>query len=110
MENLGAIQTARSRGRRASSGAQRQRRYRQRRRLGAVIIPVAIDEYAVVDALIEAGILDEDESADRSRVAVALERIVGDWAKNTVTRHAHLGLCRGMVRGPEEYAHFQPSS
>lgn len=84
-----------------SAGAVRCRRFRQRRRRGLAILPVEVDLFQVVDALIEAGAVAEDDSEDRVKVAAAVARIVHEWAKKIVTHSAT------APRGNATVAHAQ---
>jgi|HubBroStandDraft_6_1064221.scaffolds.fasta_scaffold1691145_1 hypothetical protein len=65
---------------RPKAAARRAMLFRRRRREGITIIPVAIDEFNVLNALIDRRRLSEGESRDRSAVAAALERIIDDWS------------------------------
>jgi hypothetical protein len=56
--------------------AERQRKYRQRRRAGLVVIRVVIDDVSVPQALIAAGLLDEAKAEDADAIGRALERAV----------------------------------
>ena len=57
----------------------RQRRYRRRQRLGLRVCRVEVDEYALIEALIRAGRLTEDESLDPANVEAALTMVVSDF-------------------------------
>ena len=50
------------------SGAERNRRYRQRLRRDRIVLQVEADQSALVDALFEAGLI-SDETDDRTTIA-----------------------------------------
>ena len=60
--------------RRRRAAAERQKRARTREALGLVVLPIELHEAQIADALIEARLLTEDETADRGRVAAAVPR------------------------------------
>jgi hypothetical protein len=67
--------------------AERQRRSRARRRRGRVILKVEADEFELVEALMQAGRLDERDGLNRARVEQAVARLISDWASRwCVTR------------------------
>lgn len=57
------------------TGAERQRRYRQRQKFGLRVFPVILDD-ADLERLIDNGWLDEREGLDGDRVAGAIESLV----------------------------------
>src|SRR4051794_28617700 len=71
-------------GRRRRAAAERQKRARTREALGLVVLPIELHEAQIADALIEARLLTEDETADRGRVAEAVAEVVAEvvaeWA------------------------------
>jgi hypothetical protein len=68
-----------------SSAALRARRLRQRRRLGLRVFAIELDEFRTIDALIDRGVITEDEGLDPGAVSRALEKIIADL---TAHRHA----------------------
>ena len=58
--------------------ARRQRRLRQRRKLGLLVAMVEVP-LALAEALIEAGLLPEDHSADPERLGAALVEASSEW-------------------------------
>jgi hypothetical protein len=83
-----------------SPAAARSRRYRQRKRFGRAVIGVDVNEFALIDALIESGLLDEAEAESRPAVAAALADVIRRWQK-TVARDAVATADRGMPDGTE---------
>jgi len=71
-----------------SSGAERARRHRQRRRWGLAPLQIDVDEDRFATQLIERKVLFEWEATDRSKLAVEAARIIERWIKdrNAVTR------------------------
>ena len=68
--------------------ADRTRRYRQRQnapRGGQIVLPVEVNHIPLIEALLDAGRLEETQCGDRSALSAAVQKIVGDWQK-TVTR------------------------
>ena len=61
--------------RRSLTSAERQRRYRQRQRRGALVIPVELDEVSI-ERLIDSGLLQESKSRDTNCVASAIEGLI----------------------------------
>ncbi|MEJ8573465.1 hypothetical protein [Microbaculum marinum] len=59
--------------------AERQRRYRELRKAGFCVLPVKIDEFALTEALIEAGRLGAWDEDDRVAIAEAIEQLLADW-------------------------------
>jgi len=64
---------------RLSPGAQRMRRYRQRREAGQQCITLTLQEYQVW-GLVACGFLDKDHRQDREAVADALRAYLSEWA------------------------------
>jgi hypothetical protein len=58
------------------ASAKRQRLRYRRRVLGISLFTLALDEHAIIDRLIDAGFLQENESADRGSVEAALAQLV----------------------------------
>ena len=56
--------------------AERQRRYRQRQKLGLRVIPVELDDENI-EYLIDAGLLNENEAFNDANIAVAIARLAG---------------------------------
>lgn len=58
------------------TGAERQRRYRQRQKLGRRIIPVELgDDH--IEYLIDVGLLNENEAFNDANIAGAIARLAG---------------------------------
>ncbi len=67
------------------SGAERMRRYRERRRRGVVCVaPVPIYE-SDIDALVTCGRLKPEEKNDTGKVAEAVEYLVDAWVRGELT-------------------------
>jgi hypothetical protein len=64
-----------------SNAAARQRRCRTRRRQGTVVLHVEAHEFRLVDALITAGRLTEDESQRRPLVEKAAAALLDDFTQ-----------------------------
>jgi hypothetical protein len=62
------------------TGAERVRRYRQRRNLGQICVPLVIDEARVADRLVERGYLHPSVADDRNAIARAAQRFLEDDA------------------------------
>jgi hypothetical protein len=60
-----------------SSHADRQRVYKRRRRDGLVVLPIAVSEYDLIDALITSGRLGEIDGRRRSREVRGAETRTG---------------------------------
>ena len=71
-----------------TSAATRSKRYRRRLRSNRAVLPIEIDLFGVVDALLERGLISEEDSEDRLQVAAAVSWLVERWAKETITRNA----------------------
>lgn len=54
--------------------AERQRRYRRRRRAGLIVIRLAVDSVTIPEALVEIGELSPEDYDDARAIAAALER------------------------------------
>jgi hypothetical protein len=66
----------------------RQRRYRERQRRGEVMLAVLADEFGLIDALIDAGLLSERDAESRVLVEGAVSRLLAAWAKAGTRRWA----------------------
>jgi hypothetical protein len=64
-----------------SSGAERARRHRQRRRWGLAPLQIDVDEDRFATQLIEREVLFEWEATDRAKLAVEAARIIERWIK-----------------------------
>lgn len=64
----------------AMSGAARQSSYRTRQRAGLVVIPVEVDEVALVEALTLHGFLTVDDPS-QAEISDALARVVAIWTE-----------------------------
>ncbi len=62
--------------RRPLTAAERQRRYRQRQKLGLRIFCVEVDDQGIA-RLIDAGLLNENEAFSDENIAGAIARLVG---------------------------------
>ena len=62
-----------------SPAAQRQHRCRARRRRGLALLRVEVDEFRLVDALLWAGRLSEDESRRPPLVEAAVAQVLKDF-------------------------------
>jgi hypothetical protein len=74
---------------RARQAAVRQRRSRQRRRVGESIYRIAVHETQAIEALLRAGRLTEIEALRRDRVEQALAALVADFVKRWMERKRH---------------------
>lgn len=54
-----------------TSASDREKRYRSRRRDGVIIVPTEVD-LAALDALVEAGFVEEADRRDRARIGVGI--------------------------------------
>ena len=59
----------------STNGARRCRRYRARKKAGAVVVPAEITPEAAM-GLVDCGLLDINERGDRARVAEAVELVL----------------------------------
>lgn len=59
-----------------SQDAIRARRAYQRRRAGLIVLPIAVDQTALVEALIEARLLDPNRADDRTALTQATARFL----------------------------------
>ncbi|MFK4725846.1 hypothetical protein ABIE89_006946 [Bradyrhizobium niftali] len=64
------------------TAAERQRTHRQRQAAGKIVLPVEVDEVAITEALISAGLLSQQDLDDPRRVAAALAAVVSTWCRN----------------------------
>jgi hypothetical protein len=69
-----------------SSAALRAKRHRARAKDGRVVLMVEVDEIALAEQLVEAGLLERQDSDDRKAIAAALQVVVDLWAAGSVTR------------------------
>ncbi|MCK1326122.1 hypothetical protein IVA94_35725 [Bradyrhizobium sp. 156] len=46
------------------------------------MLPVEVDEVAITEALISAGLLSQQDANDAGRVAAALAEVVSTWCRN----------------------------
>ena len=65
---------------RMTDAACRQRRYRQRQKLGRYVIPVEVDD-ADIECLMDAGLLKDREARDRNGIAGAIRSFVKSLAE-----------------------------
>jgi hypothetical protein len=61
-----------------SSAALRARRLRQRRRLGLKVYAVELDEWELTTAILDLGLLTEQESRDDAKVSAVVGRILSE--------------------------------
>lgn len=59
-----------------SAAADRQRCYRDRQKRGQIIVPVAIDDVAVVEALAAINLLDPADKDNRVAIGAALSELI----------------------------------
>jgi hypothetical protein len=64
-----------------SAAALRKRRYRSRQRDGVVCLRVLANEELVAAALIESGLLSEDEALDKAKVEVGVAKVLQEWTR-----------------------------
>ena len=75
------------------SGAERQRRARERRRRGVVSFHIEAHEHRLAEALIVSGRLTDTQALERRQIEHELAKLVEDWIHRwlqTVTRDARL--------------------
>jgi DNA-binding FadR family transcriptional regulator len=72
---------------RRARAAERARHARARRAAGKIAITIEVEHFPVADALIEDRRLGEWADSDRSALRTALERLVSDWARGSITRY-----------------------
>lgn len=63
-----------------SGHAARQRAYRERQRHGEAVLPLRVDYFRLIEALLVSGRLSEADALDRSRVKIAAGEVLDDWA------------------------------
>ncbi len=63
------------------SAAEKQRRYRERQKRGCISVRVDVD-LAVIDALIEEGLLSAWDSEDAEQIKDVLEEFHQNWAES----------------------------
>jgi hypothetical protein len=61
------------------SGADRQRSYKDRQRLGTIIVPVLVNEAALSIALVEAKLLEPNLADDRQSIEQALQKLINEF-------------------------------
>jgi hypothetical protein len=64
-----------------SSPADRQRAHRRRERDGRAILPIEVNLFALSDALVTSGFLEEWNSDDRDEIRAALQRMIETLAR-----------------------------
>ena len=67
-----------------SSSVERSRRYRQRKREGAILVPVETSAGAI-DGLVRHGLLDQTDIGDRDKIGNAIALILEGLSKNAVS-------------------------
>jgi hypothetical protein len=65
----------------SSYGAIRQRRHRQRVRRGRKVLRVEVRFHKFVEALLEAGLIDEDAALDDKNVEFCAGQVLDEWAR-----------------------------
>ena len=65
-----------------SQAAERQRRYRRRRRAGIQVVPVEVDA-EIVNMLVTKGCLSEQDTLDPQKIADALRKLVEERTAGT---------------------------
>jgi hypothetical protein len=73
-----AIEFLTTEGRRRAAAERERRRYR-RKVLGIGLFTLALHEHAIIDRLIERGLIDEDESVDHERLEAVLAELLEDF-------------------------------
>jgi hypothetical protein len=63
--------------------AVRAREYRLRQKLGRRVFRLVLDEFAVIQAVLDAGRLSEEEALDHAAVETALAAVLESWARNS---------------------------
>ncbi len=63
----------------ALSDAERQQHRRQRRAAGRCVLAVEVELFAVVDRLVETGLLQAWDSEDKTKIAEALSEAIAVW-------------------------------
>lgn len=58
---------------------EKNRRYRARQRHGISVVPIAIDQHAVAEAMIAAGRMRAGDTLHRAAMAGELARVIADW-------------------------------
>lgn len=66
------------------SGAERTRRWRQRRKAQLRVLMIEVDECDLADALLASGALEHVKADDPAELASALSRVVKRWAAASV--------------------------
>jgi hypothetical protein len=66
-------------GRGSSSAAERARRYRQRRKNELEVLPVEIELPKLIDAMIEVGMVPEDQCEDKRLISKTAGNILRSW-------------------------------
>ena len=66
------------------SKAERQQRWRERRRRGLRRLQVDVDDDAFADALIESGRLDPDQTRDPEALGKAASELLRTWAQHWI--------------------------
>ena len=64
-----------------------QRTYRSRKRAGLMLLDVLVDEVAVPEALVQAGLLAPTDTDDSAAVAAAIEQMLSTIVNETVARY-----------------------
>jgi hypothetical protein len=59
--------------------AQRQRKARKRRECGRAVLPVEVPLGPLADVLVDAGLLPEWDSENKTEVAKAVSRMIDSW-------------------------------
>ena len=65
-----------------SAAADRMKAYRERQRRGQIVVPVAINDVEVCEALVAAGFLSANAKDDRQALARAIERLIEALAQS----------------------------
>ena len=65
---------------RRSAAAVRQRRARERRKRGQIVLRIAVPEHDVIEALLRSKRLSEDQALRRAQVETAAAAVLQDWA------------------------------
>ena len=84
------------------TSAERSKRYHSRRRAGVIVLPVPVDEFGFIDALLEDGRITDAASEDRQAVVAAAAHILSDYIKKVATRRvANTGARGSFIESKE---------
>jgi hypothetical protein len=88
---------------RRQAATRRQRRSRRRRKEGRLLLQIEISECETIETLIRSGRMSEADASSRTRLKLAIERLVADFVERwqarqtfTVTRGLDTRRCAGL--------------